>query len=97
MEPDLAAFTASPEAGRRAETTLPSMPGAGQSHAVRGREACREDCARAFGSALSERGLEAPPLGGVVGGAALEMAPCGLSGERGGAPGAHLTPDSLEN
>lgn len=97
MEPDLVAFTATAEAGRRAETTVPSMPGAGLSHAVRGREACREGCARAFGSALSERGLEAPPLGGVVGGETLEMAPCGLSGERGGASGAHLAPYSLEN
>lgn len=49
MEPDLAAFTATPEAGRRAQTTIPRLPGAGLSHGVRGREACREGCARAFG------------------------------------------------
>lgn len=97
MEPNLAAFTATPAARRRVETTVPSMLGVGLSHAVRGREACREDCARAFASALSERGLEAPPLGGMVGGATLEMAPCGLSEERGGALGAHLAPYSLEN
>ena len=72
-------------AGLRAETTVPSMPGTAGVIllALTERDECREPYPRGFRcSALLAPGRHAPPprrpLGGQVGGARQEMAPCAL-------------------